>query len=221
MARWQACGTPYWAVADRIFKRGLLMTEQNRQDEQMNSGLSVAERDLLQARLGELDDTMPPREVWQRIAAQARAEGLFRQRFAEGTKWLAGTGIAAAVVLAVLNIPAGTPVIDDGSEVFDATPPVSVATDDTTVADLNALMVQSQQIERDLRALPGRPSLMRAGTAVTISDLEDQVAAIDYWLNHPQAQLTPGEEAIYWRERVRLMNTLLNLRAAQAQRVSF
>ena len=197
------------------------MTDEDKQDDEMNCGLSVAERDLLQLRLGELEDTVPPRAVWQRIEKQARAEGLLKARFGEGPKWFAGAGIAAAVVLAVLNVPMMTAVTDSGDEVINATPPVSVATINETPAELSALMGQSQQIERDLRALPGQPSLMRASTAATISDLEDQIAAIDYWLNHPQAELTPEDEAIYWRERVRLMNTLLNLRAAQAQRVVF
>ena len=197
------------------------MKEDDIQDDEMNCGLSVAERDLLQARLGELQDTVPPRSVWQRIEAQAKAEGLLKARFGEGPKWFAGAGIAAAVVLAVLNIPMMTTVTDTGEEIINATPPVSVATNNATPAELSALMVQSQQIERDLRALPGQPSLMRASTAATISDLEDQISAIDYWLNHPQAELSPDEEAIYWRERVRLMNTLLNLRAAQAQSVAF
>lgn len=187
----------------------------------MNVGLSVAERDVLQTRLAELDDTVPPREVWQRIESQARAEGLFRNRIAEGTKWFAGTGIAAAVVLAVLNIPLATTVVDNGSENISATPPVSVATDNNSPANLNALMVQSRQIERDLRALPGQPSLMRASTAATIAELEDRIAAIDYRLNHPDIRLSPVQAEIYWRERVRLMNSLLNLRRAQAQRMAF
>lgn len=197
------------------------MTDDDKQDDEMNCGLSVAERDLLQVRLGDLEDTVPPRAVWQRIEAQARAEGLLKPRFGEGPKWFAGAGIAAAVVLAVLNLPSMVPVTDGGNESIYATPPVSVATDNTTPDDLSALMVQSQQIERDLRALPTQPSLVRAGTVATISELEDQIAAIDYWLNHPQADLTPEEKAIFWRERVRLMNTLLNVRAAQTQSVAF
>ena len=40
--------------------------------------------------------------MWQRIEAQAQAEGLFKRRIGESTKWFAGAGIAAAVVLAVL-----------------------------------------------------------------------------------------------------------------------
>jgi hypothetical protein len=198
-------------------KRGKTMTD--KQEDEMNCGLSVAERDVLQVKLGELVDTVPPRAVWQRIEAQAKAEGLFRRRVGEGVKWLSGAGIAAAVVLAVLNIPLMTPVVDDGSEIINATPPPSIA--DSTPADLNALMVQSQQIERDLRALPGQPSVVRASTAATITDLEDRIATIDYWLNQPDAQMSPEQTEIYWRERVRLMNSLLNLRRAQAQRMAF
>jgi hypothetical protein len=82
-------------------------------------------------------------------------------------------------------------------------------------------MVQSRQIERDLRSLPGQPSLVRASTAATIADLEDRIAAIDYWLNHPQVRVSSVQTEIYWRERVRLMNSLLNLRRAQAQRMAF
>jgi hypothetical protein len=197
------------------------MTDNESQDEKMNCGLSIAERDVLHSMLGELEDTVPPREVWQRIEAQARAEGLFRPRIAEGTKWFAGAGIAAAVVLAVLNIPFAPNVVNNGSENISATPPVSVATANNTPTNLNALMVQSRQIESDLRALPGQPSVVRASTAATIADLEDRIAEIDYRLNHQQIRMSPADQEIYWRERVRLMNSLLGLRRAQAQRMVF
>ncbi len=192
-----------------------------KQDEMMNCGLSIQEHDVLQQRLRELEDTPPPRAVWQRIEEQARAEGLFAQRVPERTKWLAGAGLAAAVVLAVLNIPV-TPLIDSGEQQFPTEPEYTATTaNGEDLGGLNALMVQSQQIERNLRALPAQPSVMRAGTAATISELEDQVAAIDYLLTHPELQLSAEQQEMYWRDRVRLMNSLLQLRAAQAQRVSF
>lgn len=191
------------------------------QDEMMNCDLSIQEHDVLQRRLRELEDTPPPRAVWQRIEEQARAEGLFAQRLTERTKWLAGAGLAAAVVLAVLNVPF-SPLIDSGQEQFPTEPEyTAAATNGADMRVLNALMVRSQQIERNLRALPEQPSVMRASTVATISQLEDQVAAIDYLLNHPELQLSPEQQEIYWRERVRLMNSLLQLRAAQAQRMSF
>jgi hypothetical protein len=193
------------------------MTNEDETDETMNCGLSVSERDLLQMRLSELGDTMPPREVWQRIESQARAEGLFRPRFGEGSKWFAGTGIAAAVVLAVLNLPFATTVVDQGSAGFESTPPPSVAENQSP--GLDALMVQSQEIERDLRSLRVQPSVMQASTVATIADLEDRIATIDYWLSHPD--MTPEQAEVYWRERVRLMNTLLSLRRAQAQKMAF
>ena len=82
-------------------------------------------------------------------------------------------------------------------------------------------MVQSAEIERDLRALPMQPSLVRASTAATIAQIEDRIATIDYWLNHPEVRMNPVQAEIYWRERVRLMNSLLSLRRAQAQRMAF
>ena len=196
------------------------MNETNETDEQMNCGLSVTERDLLQMKLADLEDTVPPREVWQRIESQARAEGLFKRRIGEGTKWFAGAGIAAAVVLAVLNIPFGTPVVDPGLDGIDSTPPPSVA-DNQAAPNLSALMVQSQEIERNLRSLPVQPSVVQASTVATIAAIEDRIATIDYFLNDPRIRMNPVQAEIYWRERVRLMNTLLNLRRAQAQRMAF
>lgn len=186
------------------------------EDDKMNVGLSVSQRDLLQAQIRELRDTSPPREVWQRIDAQARAEGLFRGRYVKPAKWFGGAGIAAAVALAVLNFPATTAVNDP----FPTTPPMATVNNGGP-SNLNALMVQSQQIERDLRALPGQPSVVRASTAATIAELEDRIAAIDYRFNHPAIRMSPIEAEMYWRQRVRLMNSLLNLRRAQLQRAAF
>jgi hypothetical protein len=82
-------------------------------------------------------------------------------------------------------------------------------------------MVQSQQLEHNLRAIPYQPRLMRASTAATISNLEDRITAIDYQLNHPAIRMSPAQTRLYWRERVRLMDSLVKLRYAQAQRASF
>ena len=86
---------------------------------------------------------------------------------------------------------------------------------------LQALMVESQRLESDLRSLPEEPRVMRASTAATLSELEDRIAAIDYQLNDPSVRMTPEEKEIFWRERVRLMKSLVQLRYAQAQRAAF
>jgi hypothetical protein len=140
------------------------------QDDMMNCGLSIQERDVLQTNLRQLEDTVPPRAVWQRIEEQARAEGLFTPRITERTKWLAGAGLAAAVVLAVLNIPV-SPVTDSGQQQFPTEPEYAATkANSDDLRGLNALMVESRQIERNLRALPAQPSLVRASTAATISE---------------------------------------------------
>lgn len=192
----------------------------------MNSGLSITEHELLQLELRQLPETMPPRSVWERVDAQARAEGLIRRPgVSQRTRWFAGAGIAAAVVLAVLTVP--------GQSVTDLPSPVGTDASLSTVPDfqenaadvqlrsINALMVQSQVLERDLRRLPASPQLMQASTAATIEDLQSRIAAIDYQLNHPDVQMTRQEQEVYWRERVRLMDSLVLLRFAQTRRGSF
>jgi len=195
------------------------MNDDEQQDGKVNIGLSMEQRELLQTKFRALSDTPPSREVWQRIDAQARAEGLFQGRYFETVKWLSGTGIAAAIVLAVLNFPTDSPLSPPIEGSFPDTP--DVAADNSVPSNLNVLQAQSQQIERDLRALPGQPRLVRASTAATIVELEDRIAIIDYRLNHPAVRLSRMETEIYWRERVSLMNSLLNLRRAQAQRMAF
>jgi hypothetical protein len=198
--------------------------DEEEQDETMTCGLGVAERELLRAKLASLPDTVPRRAVWQRIEAQARAEGLLRSRMAgPAARWLAGTGLAAAVALGVLNLDAVTPRTGEGdvAGTYPTEPPYTASGQEVRLKALHALMVESRQLEEDLRALPEQPQLVRAGTAATIASVEDQIAAIDYQLNHSPGTLTDEEVELYWRERVRLMNLLVQLRTAQAQRHAF
>jgi hypothetical protein len=189
------------------------------QDETMNCGPGIPERELLHQRLRGLPDTMPPRAVWQRIEAQARAEGLLAHSLPLRFKWIFGTGLAAAVVLAVLNVPGlfnGA-----GTEVFPTEPAYSEQSSTVKLRALNALMVESRELEQDLRSLPSQPQLVRAGTAATIAGLEDQIAAIDLRLNEASIRMTHEQMELYWRERVRLMNLLVQLRTVQAHRSAF
>ena len=188
-------------------------------EKEMICALTADEYDALQDGLRQLPDTMPPRAVWQRIREQAEAEGLMHTpRMQRRTTWFAGVGLAAAAVLAAVMLP---DLINPPGEKF---PVVPNKTSDAPVAQLTALqtlMVESRQLESDLRALPDEPRVMRAGTVATISDLEDRIAAIDYQLNDPEVRMTPEDKELFWRERVRLMKLLLQLRYAQAQRAAF
>ena len=84
---------------------------------------------------------------------------------------------------------------------------------------IRALMVQSRLLEQDLRRLPAQPQVARTATLATIDDLQLRIASIDQQLIDPD--LPPETQARYWRELVRPVDSLLQLRYAQAQRVSF
>jgi hypothetical protein len=189
-------------------------------DEEMICGLTADEQGVLRRELRMLPDTMPPRAVWHRIREQAEAEGLIKQgNLRKPMSWYSGIGLAAAIVLAavlvpvMMNSPSAPPAVTE--------PQNSQVTNSSEVNALQALMVESRQLESDLRSLPNEPRVMRAGTVTTISEIKDRVAAIDYQLNDPDIQMTSEETEIFWRERVRLMNLLVRLRYAQAQRTAY
>lgn len=189
----------------------------DRKDQEMICGLTADEREVLRGQLDELPDTMPPRAVWDRIREQAEAEGLVRRRFLRRPlNWSGGVGLAAAVLVAAVVL----------AQLLDAPRPdfpTERTGAGTTTAPLNALpalMVESQQLESDLRALPSEPRVQLAGTVAAMSGIEDRIAAIDYQLNDPDVRMTPEEQEVFWRERVRLMKLLVRLRYAQAQRTA-
>lgn len=188
-------------------------------DEEMIYGLTADERDALRDGLNSLPDTMPPRAVWHRIREQAEAEGLInRPAGRRPSTWYLGGSLAAAVVLGAFILPG---VLETPTPEFRPTPANVASNPPMSLTTLQTLMTESRQLENDLRDLPAEPRVMRAGTAATIAGLEDRIAAIDYQLNDPEFQLTPEEEEIFWRERVRLMKLLVGMRYAQAQRTAF
>jgi hypothetical protein len=189
-------------------------------DEEMICGLTTDERDVLMRDLNALPETMPPRAVWNRIREQAQAEGLIRTTATQRpSTWLAGFAAAATIVLAMTVVPRLMSTSDLDTQYTE--PPALVNDNRVEVTALQALMVQSRQLESDLRALPEEPKVMRASTVATLSDTEDAIAAIDYQLNESGVQMTPDERELFWRERVRLMKSLVRLRYAQAQRTAF
>lgn len=187
-------------------------------DEDMICGLTADEHRRLSQQLRALPETMPPRAVWTRIREQGEAEGLITTSpLRRHRNWLAGAGLAATVLLAVLLLPG----VGDETEPQFPVVPQGELTNTVPLNALEALMVESRQLENELRSLPEEPRVVRLGTQATILELEDRISAIDYQLTDPEVQLTPEEEEIFWRERVRLMKSLVRLRYAQAQRTAF
>ena len=66
--------------------------------------------------------------------------------------------------------------------------------------------------------MPARPEIVRASTARTIADLQDQIAFVDMRLNAAQSlELNPDQRAALWRERVYLMQSLIQIEYARLQ----
>ena len=168
-------------MSDACKRTGRERMGNKQKDDEMICALTANEHGALRRELRELPETMPPRAVWNRIREQAEAEGLFRRAPLKRQRvWFAGAGLAAAVLLAVMMPVLMQPQTENGITV-----PQNLPTNTATLTTLQTLMVQSRQLESDLRSLPDEPRVMRASTVATISDLEDRVAAIDYQLNDP------------------------------------
>ncbi len=82
------------------------------------------------------------------------------------------------------------------------------------VADLRA---RSQALEVVLAALPERPAVARADTSLPIDSLESQVQWLDHQLSVAGSQLPAPQAEALWRDRVEVMNSLVQLRYVEAQ----
>ncbi len=156
-----------------------------------------------------------PSSAWAAIAARLDAPGRRRRRWVTVA---AATAVAAVVAWAALPGPRpGDPAAPAAlpSEAVTTTP-VSAP----QPSDVDTLVAQSRQLEQLLRTLDRQsPRVMSATTAGTIAGLEDGIAVIDYGLTYDD-QIGGESSQRLWRQRVDLMNSLVQVRGAQLQRVS-
>ena len=88
-------------------------------------------------------------------------------------------------------------------------------------SELAQLVAYSRLLEGRLQSMP-QPRIVRANTAGTISQLEDQISIMDNRLNlDHQVPLTEEQRNALWQQRVNSMNNLYRVRSAQLQRVSY
>ena len=105
-----------------------------------------------------------------------------------------------------------TPVISDE--------PIRVATAQKA-PNIDQLVAYSSLIETRLQAMP-QPRVVRANTAGTITNLQDQISVLDTRLSmQHQSPLTEQQRNALWQQRVNSINNLYRVRAAQLQRVSY
>lgn len=178
-------------------------------------------RDQLRA----LPAVEPDQTLWESIAV----ESLDRPT-ASRFSWGSAVGVAASFVLALVLITRMTPdpeapavpATQMSATQMSATPApaakvsdVVPANDAATVAELQT---RSRRLETLRRAMPAGPEIVRASTAGTIADLQDQIAFVDMRLNAAQDEsLTPAQQRALWRERVNLMQSLVRIEYARLQ----
>jgi hypothetical protein len=190
------------------------LTEQERRPD------ATGAADAVRAALRALPQRPPPADAWQRLSDRAADEGVLaspRARHALNTAaWRAAAALGAvALLLAVWPRHAPQPDAPRSTAAARSAPvTVAVAED-----GIGPLIDRSRALERRLRALPAEPSVQRVGTAGTITALEDRVATIDAQLSLAAMEGGDGDAQLLWRERVSLMDTLVKLRSADAQRV--
>jgi len=176
-------------------------------------------RDSLRA----LPELAPPSEAWSDIRAAARvavlARSARRRRWAVG---LAAAFVSAALVLGWQWSARRGPEAQRGQAVAGTAGQGPGPAESVPAPDYGALRAESARLERLLLQLPRGGQVMSASTAGTIVGLEDQVAYIDERLTFAAADGSRSEyRQALWRERVDVMNALVQVRYAQAQSAGY
>jgi hypothetical protein len=81
------------------------------------------------------------------------------------------------------------------------------------------LQARSQALDAVLSEIGERPVVARAGTSLPIDTLETQVQWIDQQISVGDGEIEPGSAEQLWLKRVEAMNSLVQLRYVEAQRI--
>jgi type II secretory pathway component PulM len=149
------------------------------------------------ARLKALPTLRPSRDRWPETAARFRAERLRRRTRRVG---FAGLAVAALVALAVT--------------VVDRPQPVA-----TNPNQINQAMERSQALESALSEYNPEARVLDGRTARIAQELEDRIARLDRQLEMTelsQKQARDQELLQLWRERVGLLDALVDVHATRA-----
>lgn len=168
----------------------------------------------LAARLRALPELALPGDAWPRIEAAAATARRRRARYRQGLGLAAG--LAGAALALGVWLRASAP--NELAEAVAARPAPEL---ETPIA-YDSLLAESARLERLLLELPRHGRVMNAATAGTIVGLEDRVALIDERLMLAAASgAEPARRQVLWRERVDVMNALVQVRYAQARDIGF
>jgi len=133
-----------------------------------------------------------------------------------------GLQLAAAASVAIIAVTATWRIADvvaehPGSMAIELTP---LTAEQALALDRVAqLQTQSQALDEMLSVIGERPVVERAGTSLPIDTLETQVQWIDHQISVGDGEIEPGSAERLWRKRVEAMNSLVQLRYVEAQRI--
>ena len=149
------------------------------------------------ARLKALPTLRPSRDRWPETAARFRAERLRRRTRRVG---FAALAVAASVALAVTVVDRRQPV-------------------ETNPNQINQAMERSQALESALSEYNPEARVLDGRTARIAQELEDRIALLDRQLEMTelsQKQARDQELLRLWRERVGLLDALVDVHATRA-----
>lgn len=153
------------------------------------------------ARLAALPAFAPPADGWQAVlAARRRREGVWASRWPAA---LAAAAFALAVGL--------------GWWLQSAQRDLTLASAPQAAWPVSeAIRAENERLEWLLSTLP-EPRALRGSTAYTLAEIEDRLALVDDRLSRVMLEPNAPERAEHlWRERVGLMNSLVQVRYADA-----
>lgn len=167
---------------------------------------------LTQASLRSLPELQAPPYDAAALGARLRHARLYRSI---GTAAAAGVG-ALALLLAVTL----------GGNRDQATTATRLDHESSSIArpepELHSLVIRSQELESYLQRLPSRPRVERASTSIAIDSLQESIQWVDYQLSlADDVGLTDRQAARLWQDRVQLMDSLVKVRYAEAQRTAY
>lgn len=150
---------------------------------------------------------------WTAVEARLVERARKDRRRAQLSRIAAAASVAALAVLAGLELAARRE---------QSVPPAPSAPALAEPASIGELQARSRLLEQALASLPARPAVERADVSLPIETLEAQVQ----WLDHQislAASSAPDrqqEAAHLWRDRVEVMNSLVQLRYVETQRTA-
>ncbi|MGC3981733.1 MAG: hypothetical protein QM808_10760 [Steroidobacteraceae bacterium] len=174
----------------------------------MECSAELAKLNDVRAQLQRLPDFTPAPRAWLRINAR-----LLRPQQPRHL-WLPWSVAASLLVMLSLWWPQ--------SLRPPTQPRAALPTTQTMQADdLQMLVARSQQLEALLLRMPARPAVERVATSATIAALQDRIEMLDLELSVAQEETNRAHKQQLWSERVRLLDSLVGVRYAEATRAGY